>query len=226
MLAFALVPVLLGLSMLVQRPVARRLGVTGPLWPVVPMPATSPVRARVLVRGAGLAFTFTLVVLAAFAQLSRERDFTARVDVAPGLAADRAGVKSGDVVLAVDGRAVSSFVELREALVGAATLRLTLERDGVVLEREVLVDGLLGVKWGGETKARPTTDAVGLAIALPFVIPARLLKAWLGGGGSSSLWSWVLVPLVLSWWATFAVELLGLALSLGRRAPAEFSNSA
>lgn len=49
-LAFVLVPVLVGLSMLAQRPVARLLGVREGFWPLAPMPAAVPLGVQVKVR--------------------------------------------------------------------------------------------------------------------------------------------------------------------------------
>ncbi|MFZ5442299.1 MAG: PDZ domain-containing protein [Myxococcota bacterium] len=222
MLSFLLVPVLLGLSMLAQRPVARRLGVREAFWPLAPMPASVSLRTQALVRGSGALFTFALVVLAAFAQRVREQELTARVDVAPGLAAAEAGLLTGDVVREVDGRAVGSFGELRDGIAGASQVRLTVERDGARLEKVVtLREGVLGVKAAGEQQPISVLAALRDSVTLPVRLPATLVRAMTLAPAADapraavSLQSprftvWVLIPLVLSWWGALVLEALGL----------------
>ena len=62
MLLFVLVPALVGLSLLGQRPAAALLKVKGPVRPLIPFAPGTPALAQFAVRAAGLGFTFLLVV--------------------------------------------------------------------------------------------------------------------------------------------------------------------
>ena len=150
MLLAPLTVVLLGLSMLAQRPVARWLKVPGPVWPLLPFDPAASWRHRLAVRGAGLALTAALIFAALFAQASREKSFTSEVEVVSGQPAAQAGLLTGDVVTAVDGTPTSDFAALRDALVGSARKRLSVDRGGRALELEVtLREGVLGVRPKG-----------------------------------------------------------------------------
>lgn len=104
------------------------------------------------------------------------------ISVTPGSAADKGGVREGDVVTAIDGRSVFDFDQLRDA-VGASDgnpVTLSLWRDGetrdVVLQPErrdlPLPDGgfetryLIGI--GGGLLFEPKSEAPGLGEAMAY----------------------------------------------------------
>jgi membrane-associated protease RseP (regulator of RpoE activity) len=229
-LSLLLVPVLLGLSMLAQRPLSRWLKVPGPVWPLLPFAPEVPGAHRLAVRGGGALFTLALVLAVLFAQARREQHLTTRVEVGPGMAADQAGVQNGDVITSVDGEHVSDFAQVRDSLLrGAATKRLTLVRGERELELSVtLRDGLLGVKSSGEARETTSLEALRVALRRFVVTPWLLLRALRGDSpvvlsarspmGPSAWVAAVTVTLTLSWWLMLAVELAALALgALGRK---------
>lgn len=203
MLALLLVPILLLLSMLAQRPVSRWLRMQGPLRPLLPFPKEVPWRHRFAIRGAGALFTFTLVLGALTFQAAREQRLSTQVKVAPGLAADQAGVKTGDVLTAIDGSPVRDFAELKDALLQPPLTRtLTLQRGTERLELTVTPrDGLLGIESIGEGQPRSPAAALKTALRRLFVSPLRANRAFLL---SLSL------TLAISYWLMVAVELIAL----------------
>src|SRR5687767_936638 len=88
--------------------------------------------ARVLAGVVGIAGCYLVCALAAFFALRpspTERTLT--LDVLPGSPAAEAGVRSGDVAQAIDGRKVGRFEEFVEGVRnGGSTVDLQLERDG------------------------------------------------------------------------------------------------
>jgi membrane-associated protease RseP (regulator of RpoE activity) len=205
-LVFAIVIALLGLSLLGQQPMARWLGVQGPVRPLMPFRPGTPWPRQLAVRGAGLFFTFSLVVLVGALQFGREHALTARVDVAPGLAAAEGGLENGDVVLSVEGVAVESFGAMREAMLGGSAVKhLQVRRGEVVLERTVtLREGLLGVKPSGEART-DTEPALLLALEFPFKLPAVMAQRT-----SELPMVWALLAVAQAWWVTVFLELAAL----------------
>jgi membrane-associated protease RseP (regulator of RpoE activity) len=202
MLALLLVPMLLGFSMLAQRPVSRWLKAQGPIWPLLPFAKEVPWRHRLAIRGSGVLFTFILVLGVLTFQASREQRLSARVKVAPGLAAAQAGVQTGDEITAVDGTPVTDFAELKDALLQPPpTRKLTLRRGESQLELTVtLRDGLLGVESVGEGQ-EPRRGALGIALGRLFLGPIVSNRAFFV---SLSL------TLTISYWLMVAVELIAL----------------
>ncbi len=240
-LPFLLAPVLIGLSMLVQRPLARWLGVPGPVWPLVPLAPSVRWSHRLSIRGAGLLFTFLLVLGGISLQTRREQRLVPRVTVAEGTAAAEAGLQTNDLITAVEGVAVDDFNVLREELLqGSQAKRLTLVRDGVVLERTVtLRAGVLGVKASGEQREASGAEAVQRAARMLVTLPvvyARLIGRALAAGAKPAISTavspsgprqgppvWLLaltLSLAFSWWLTLVVEVcaLGAGVLLQRRA--------
>jgi regulator of sigma E protease len=93
--------------------------------------------------------------------------------VQPGGAAESAGIKNGDIVLAVDGKPITFSYQLKEAIAKhpEQAISLTIMRDG---QQQVIratparngTEGLLGIGIGDETvKIKP---GVGQAIAISF----------------------------------------------------------
>ena len=67
------------------------------------------------------------------------------LDVVPGSPADEAGLRAGDVVRAIDGRAGRSLEETRRLLRGpeGTEVRVSVERDGEVLEKRLVLRRLV-----------------------------------------------------------------------------------
>jgi regulator of sigma E protease len=109
--------------------------------------------------------------------------------VQPGGAAESAGIKNGDIVLAVDGKPITFSYQLKEAIAKhpEQQISLTIRRDG---QQQVIratparngTEGLLGIGIGDETvKIKP---GIGQAIAISFeknVEYARLIFQTLWG---------------------------------------------
>ena len=202
MLALLLVPMLLGLSMLAQRPMSHWLRLQGPLRPLLPFAKEVPWRHRLAIRGSGVLFTFILVLGVLTLQASREQRLSARVKVAPGLAAAQAGVQTGDVIIAIDGTPVTDFAEIKDELLQPTPTRtLTLRRGEQQLELTVtLRDGLLGVESVGDGQG-PRRGALGLALRRLFLGPLVSNRAFFV---SLSL------TLTIAYWLMVAVELIAL----------------
>lgn len=227
MLSLLVVPMLLGVSMLAQRPVSRWLKLPGPVFPLLPFAPEVPLRQRLAVRGAGVLFTCLLILTAGYLQSRREETFTARVKVGAGYAAAEAGVETGDLVTAVDGVNISDFSALRESLIGGVPTRtLTLLRGAQTLQRTVtLRDGLLGVQPDGEVREPTRSEAVSTTLRRFFSLPWLVLRAlvqqpqavlatpqalpkpgtWMAG---------LSLTLTLSFWLMLAVELTALVIGV------------
>ncbi len=133
----------------------------------------------------------------------------ARVEgVAAGGPADKAGLKRGDLVIAIGGKPVNSFAELREALegLGGVATKIVLRRDGAVLDLDItpkLVErkvdgkvvnfGQLGVQPpalpdGAVTKFYGPVEAVKLGALESYFVAERTLtylKRVIGGRESA-----------------------------------------
>jgi membrane-associated protease RseP (regulator of RpoE activity) len=191
---------------------------------------------RFAIRGAGLLFTFLLVVALVFFQTLREQRFVPRVKVAEGSAAAEGGVQTNDLITAVDGVAVDDLGELRELLLnGSGTSTLSLVRGGVTLERTVtLRDGLLGVQTSGEERAVTGGEALATSTRMlatfPIVYarvtwraltvtapPPTAAKPAMPAMPAKGTRTWLLVlniSLAFSWWLTLVVELGALGLGV------------
>jgi len=93
-------------------------------------------RAAIVVAGPLANFLLAVVIFAGAFMLYGKQTMSARVDsVQPGSAAADAGFKPGDLVVAINGRAVESFAEMQR-VVGASAgepLDVTVDRDGARL---------------------------------------------------------------------------------------------
>ncbi|RPH69402.1 MAG: RIP metalloprotease RseP [Myxococcaceae bacterium] len=88
---------------------------------------------RMLIVAAGPAFNLIFPLLIFFVVIvSYPQPSTAVLRVVPGMPADGAGIRPGDVVTEVDGRSVRSLEEMQWALVGKAGQRIAVvvQRDG------------------------------------------------------------------------------------------------
>ena len=216
MLSILLVPVLLGVSMLVQRPIARLLKVKGLVRPL--MPLSAPPAHQLAVRGSGLLFTFALVLAALTLQTHREQRLVPRVEVAAGLPAAKAGVITGDLVVEVDGAPVDDFAQLRDAVQsGREQTRLRVQREGQTretsmaeaiersLSRVIMVPRLMSKMTARPGSTAPPTDD----------IPSAEKRAL--------LWSMLNFALVLAWWFSFGIEFAALAVGAALFAKPEHS---
>jgi regulator of sigma E protease len=93
-------------------------------------------RAAIVAAGPIANFLLAIVIFAGTVFIFGKQVLTPRVDqVIAGSAADRAGLRTGDLVLAVDGQPIESFNELQRAISVRAeeVVSLTLQRDGTTL---------------------------------------------------------------------------------------------
>jgi len=91
-------------------------------------------RAAIVVAGPLANFVLAIVIFAAVFMLYGKPTMSARVDsVQPDSAAAAAGFKSGDLVVAIDGRHIDSFAEMQRVVGTSAgeTLDITVDREGV-----------------------------------------------------------------------------------------------
>jgi regulator of sigma E protease len=91
-------------------------------------------RAAIVVAGPLANFALAIVIFAAVFMLYGKQTMSARVDaVQPGSAAAAAGFEPGDLVVAIDGRAVDNFADMQRIVSASAgeTLSITVDRDGV-----------------------------------------------------------------------------------------------
>ena len=90
-------------------------------------------RAAIVVAGPLANFLLAIVLFAAVFMLYGKQTMSARVDaVQPDSVAATAGFKPGDLVVAIDGRAIDSFAEMQRVVSASAgeTLNITVDRDG------------------------------------------------------------------------------------------------
>ncbi len=94
-------------------------------------------RTAIVVAGPVANFVLAVIIFAGVFTLYGKQTMSARVDsVQPGSAAAAAGFEPGDLVLAIDGRAISSFGDMQRIVSTSAgeTLSITVEHDGVKRE--------------------------------------------------------------------------------------------
>jgi regulator of sigma E protease len=92
-------------------------------------------RAAIVVAGPLANFLLAVIIFAGVFMLYGKQTMSARVDeVQPGSAAAAAGFKSGDLVVAIDGRAVEDFGQMQRIVSesGGETLQITVRRDGAL----------------------------------------------------------------------------------------------
>ncbi len=92
-----------------------------------------PKRAAIVVAGPVANFILAIVIFAAVFMVYGKQTMSARVDsVQPGSAAAAAGFEPGDLVLAIDGSAISDFAQMQRIVGESAgeTLNITVRRDG------------------------------------------------------------------------------------------------
>lgn len=103
--------------------------------------SAQPIWKRGLIVSAGPLFNFILaVVLFSMINLSGIPFYPSKIgEVTPGLSAERAGLKDGDVVLSIDGKNISKWDELAKVIrnSGGKELLIKVKRDGEVHEIQV-----------------------------------------------------------------------------------------
>jgi regulator of sigma E protease len=152
-------------------------------------------RALVAAAGPVANFVFAVIVFAVlFGTYGQQFSSTELGDVIPNSAAAKAGLKAGDRILAINGRPIHSFEEVRSIVeMGlGAPLTLSVERDGATLqlaaqptvEDETSVFGVnrkgkLGVKSKGlgEIVRYDPLTAVGAALGETWRVTAGTLQA-------------------------------------------------
>ncbi len=163
-----------------------------------------PVRKRAAIVAAGpLAnFVLAIVIFAAIFMLYGKQTMSARVDaVQPDSAAAAAGFQPGDLVVAINGHAISSFSEMQQIVSGSAgeTLEIAVQRDGQTrvlmatpaLEEKkdvfgnVLRIGILGIQHSPtaeDLKFQPVAplQAVGLGVKESWNVVEQTLS-YIGG---------------------------------------------
>jgi regulator of sigma E protease len=90
-------------------------------------------RAAIVVAGPVANFILSIVIFAGIFMSFGRQVMPARVDeVAADSAAAAAGLKPGDLIVAIDGRAINSFTEMQRTVAGSSgrTLTLTVDRAG------------------------------------------------------------------------------------------------
>jgi regulator of sigma E protease len=93
-------------------------------------------RSAIVVAGPVANFILAIVIFAAIFSLYGRQTTTARVDtVQPDSAAEAAGLKPGDIVRAIDGRAIESFSDMQRIVSANAgrTLQFEIDRGGTTL---------------------------------------------------------------------------------------------
>jgi regulator of sigma E protease len=90
-------------------------------------------RAAVVAAGPIANFLLAIAIFAGITYVSGRQILAPRVDmVQPGSAAERAGFQPGDLVLSIDGRAISSFTDMQRIISASAEdeIRVVIDRDG------------------------------------------------------------------------------------------------
>ena len=137
----------------------------------------SPARAGAVGLG-GAVLAYLLPVCLLLVPVEREVITSqAIVEPAPGTPAAAAGIRTGDRVVAIDGRPVASFTDLQRAVAsGGERLELVVERDSQQLTFGVNKEGgRIGVR------ALVTRTRKGLPVTEALRQPARVVVASLGG---------------------------------------------
>jgi regulator of sigma E protease len=91
-------------------------------------------RAAIVVAGPLANFLLAIVIFAGVFMLYGKQTMSARVDsIQPSSAAEEAGFKSGDLVVAINGHGIDNFAEMQRVVSANAgeALNITVDRDGV-----------------------------------------------------------------------------------------------
>lgn len=124
---------------------------------------------------------WALLFVATFAEGERIADRGGRIDVSPGLPAEAAGLRDGDVIVSVDGKTVESFDDISAAVRVAEREKVDLEisRDGEIRRVPVaLQSGKIGVRQHVEITPMSPLVAAGRAFLLPLEINRMALESW------------------------------------------------
>jgi hypothetical protein len=192
-----------GVSLLGQRLVGKVLGVEPPIRPLLPFAKGVTPTQQVLVRLGGIVFTWVLLFATAGVQFSREAEWSTRIEVVDGMPAEKAGLRSGDVVVRVGEDEVHDFSELKDRLgFGGLRKTLVLRRDGKELGFEVR-DWVLGVKRGEERVAEPNRSGAWGRAATLVVRVVPLIGSELPDGVI-----FLLITAALGWWVSVVLEVL------------------
>src|SRR5262245_3990760 len=133
-----------------------------------------PVRSRaaIVVAGPVANFILAIVIFAGIFMLAGRPFTPARVDqVQPGSAAEMAGLKPGDIVVAIDGHAIDGFNQLQRVVQthGGKTLTLTIDPGGERLDLTAtpsvrgFCNGVLGISKSNATGEAKVQKAAPLA---------------------------------------------------------------
>jgi regulator of sigma E protease len=91
-------------------------------------------RAAIVVAGPMANFLLAIVIFAGVFMLYGKQTMSARVDsIQPGSAAEEAGFKPGDIVVAINGHGIDNFAEMQRVVSAKAgeALNITVDREGV-----------------------------------------------------------------------------------------------
>lgn len=206
-LSVAIAFAFLALSLLGQRLVARVLRVEGPIRPLLPFKRGTAPAHQLAVRVGGLFMAWVVLTAAGWAQLSADSRNATTVKVIDGLAAAKAGLRTGDRIVEVDGAAIDDFAQLKQHIaLSDGRVALVVSREGERLALRVdASDRLLGVTPFGETSSGQPLRS--LVDAMTF--PVRTLQAWRDGpalGLSLSVLSF-------AWWLVVLLEVAAFAVN-------------
>jgi regulator of sigma E protease len=135
-------------------------------------------RAAIILAGPIANFVLAILIFAGIFSIYGKQTVTPRVDqVTVGSPAERAGIHTGDVILAIDSTAIATFQDLQK-IVGASagkTLSVLVRRDGQDLTLTATPEAREVATESGERQVRGTLGVVG---TLQPENPVRAL--WLG----------------------------------------------
>jgi regulator of sigma E protease len=132
-------------------------------------------RAAVVVAGPIANFILSIVIFAGIFMSIGRQVMPARVDaVQPDSAAAAAGLKPGDLIVAIDGRPIDGFSDMQRIIAGSAgrTLTLTIDRSGMREDikatptRRGFCNAVLGISKLPSDDVKVKTESPGTAVAL------------------------------------------------------------
>jgi regulator of sigma E protease len=156
---------------------------------VEPAYFAAPRGKRIAWRLAGVGGAYVLAAVLAFVwmSVSVEQVQTTTVSVVAQGPAERAGLRSGDRIVAIDGRQTATWDEARAAIAAAAprgSVAVTAERAGAELHFAVDTSGS-GGRIGVSTQFRPAERSTGEALARAAAYPVTALADTVRGMWSS-----------------------------------------